>query len=256
MTERRFTDREVARILERAAELDRRAADRLALPDGSQHVARGLTVAQLQEIGVEAGIPPEYVARAAGELRRPPSVRLEALVGPSTVRRQTRSVPAPLQREDLADLVRVVDERVPAQGTATEALGAVRWAATNRWLDRQVTLEPREGETLIRVEERFGGQVPGMLHGIPAAYGAMGGLVAGLEWLGGGAAAGLGGAIVLSLVAWMLGHLVWGAVSQRSETRTVALADELAEMAAGMVGGAGHAPGEEVGAEADPAPTP
>lgn len=231
MSERRFTDREVARILERAAELDRRAPDR---PETSGHrptLARGLTVSQLQEIGVEAGIPPELIAKAAAELSRPATIPLSALLGAPPVARETRAVRGRLTRDELAALVRVVDERVPAQGTVTEALGAVRWAAGGRFLDRKVTLEPQAEETRIQVEERFATRVPGLLQGLPAAYGAMFGLVTGLEWIGGGLGAGLLGALVLGLTAWLLGRLVWGAVAGRSDGRIGALADELAEVA-------------------------
>ncbi|MDH4351703.1 MAG: hypothetical protein OEW56_11195, partial [Gemmatimonadota bacterium] len=58
MTDRRYSEEEVAAIFERAAEAQQTA--RRQLPSGE-----GMTVADLQEIGREVGIPPELVAQAA-----------------------------------------------------------------------------------------------------------------------------------------------------------------------------------------------
>ena len=59
MTERRYTDRDVALILRRAAEIDKKST-----PDAP---VRGLSVGELQEIAGEVGIDPEAVTRAAAE---------------------------------------------------------------------------------------------------------------------------------------------------------------------------------------------
>ena len=58
MTEPRYNEEEVAAIFERAAEAQQTA--RRHLPPGE-----GMTLADLQEIGREVGIPPELVAQAA-----------------------------------------------------------------------------------------------------------------------------------------------------------------------------------------------
>ncbi len=61
MTERRFNEDEAADIFRMAAEADQTAPRRLA-------PGTGMTLRDLQEIGQEAGIPPELVARAAATL--------------------------------------------------------------------------------------------------------------------------------------------------------------------------------------------
>ncbi len=69
MTERRYSEEEVAAVFERATEAQQTA--RRQLPPGE-----GLTLADLQEIGREVGIPPELVAQAARSMdqgRRPAS---------------------------------------------------------------------------------------------------------------------------------------------------------------------------------------
>ena len=63
MSERRYSEEEVATIFERAAEAQQGA--RRALPSGE-----GLTLSGLQEIGKEIGIPAELVAQAARALDR------------------------------------------------------------------------------------------------------------------------------------------------------------------------------------------
>ena len=61
MTERRFNEAEVAAIFEKAAEAQHTGARQL--PSGE-----GMTLAELQAIGSEAGIDPQLVARAAHAL--------------------------------------------------------------------------------------------------------------------------------------------------------------------------------------------
>jgi hypothetical protein len=58
MTERRYSEEQVAAIFERATEMQQ--STRRQLPPGE-----GMTLADLQEIGREVGIPPEIVAQAA-----------------------------------------------------------------------------------------------------------------------------------------------------------------------------------------------
>lgn len=236
MSERRFTDREVARILQRATELDR---DQEAPATG-----RGLTLAQLREVGAEAGIPPDLVSRAAGELERRALPRPTTLLGSPLAKRQTRSIPASLPREAMARLVRTVDERVPAQGTAVEALGSVRWTSQDRFLSRQIALEPTENETLIRVEERYDARLRVLLHVIPAAYGAMFGGVLATESMGG--TFGVVGGVVITLLAWLLGRMAWEVVAGRSGARVHDLAEALTEEASRL---AATTPGTEEAAE-------
>ncbi|HEX9886603.1 MAG TPA: hypothetical protein VGA70_08950, partial [Longimicrobiales bacterium] len=73
MTERRYTEEEVAEILDRATEVRTERGRSLA-------TSEGLTLAELKEIGQEAGIPSDMIVWAAGQVDRPaqadPDVRL------------------------------------------------------------------------------------------------------------------------------------------------------------------------------------
>ncbi|NNF38082.1 MAG: hypothetical protein HKN71_05415 [Gemmatimonadetes bacterium] len=225
MSERRYTDQEVTRLLQRAADLDRDV--------GGTGVARGLSLAELRDIAAEAGIDPAAVTRAAGELRTLPTSRAGAtLLGASPVVRRTAAVAARLSPDALSRLVDVVDDEVPAQGTVGEALGSVRWTSSNRFLSRQVVIQPGDGETVVRVEERFTNRVRGILHGIPATYGGGIALVVAIE----AAAAGPGAATAIAVggaIAGMgLGRALWSAIRGGSRRRVDRLAERLEDEAA------------------------
>jgi hypothetical protein len=72
MAERRYTEVEAAEIFRRAAEAEPGAARGVA-------PAQGLTLAQLQEIGREAGLDPALVARAAIAVSAPGGVTTRVL---------------------------------------------------------------------------------------------------------------------------------------------------------------------------------
>lgn len=63
MTERRYTEEEVAAIIERAPEAQQ--SGRRQLPAGE-----GMTLADLQEIGKEIGVTPELIAHAARSIEQ------------------------------------------------------------------------------------------------------------------------------------------------------------------------------------------
>lgn len=218
MTERHFADRDVAMILHRAAELDSKSME------GRE--ARGLSAADLEDIAREVGIDPTMIGRAIRELdgRRGPSTR--GLLGPPPVNQEIRVVPRELGQDTIRRIMRLVDEETPAQGVIGEALGSVRWSSADRFLSRQVSVEPSAGETLIRVEERYSDRFRGALHGIPTAYGLFAGLVVGLELLGG-----LGAGVILAGIAgasaFGIARGAWSAISRRSGRRVRALSEVL-----------------------------
>jgi DNA-binding transcriptional regulator YhcF (GntR family) len=222
MTERRFTDKEVALILRRASELEERTESR-----GPSH-GRGLTLPDLREIAAEAGIDPDLVSRAAAEMEGAKGLRTGSiLAGPGTVRRDVRAIPVELSRERLAELVRVIDEEVVNQGTLQEALGQIRWTSQGRILSTQVSLEPGKAETLIRVEERYSDAVRGMLHGMAAGYAFIFGLAGALEGLDLALLPGISLALASAAAGWGLGGAIWRQVSSKSRARVRRLGERL-----------------------------
>jgi hypothetical protein len=229
VSDRRFTDREVALVLRRAVELEKRTAAEGAVG------GKGLSLADLKDIAAEAGISPEVIGRAVAELESRRGLEPVSLLGPSTTSREIRAVQRALSREALGELIRIVDEEVADQGTVQEALGSVRWTSQGRFLSTQVSLEPSEDETLMRVEERYTGAIRGAIHGIPAAYGYIFGLAGLLEGLHLGFPVAALLAAVGGLLGWGLGDLAWRGLAKRSRSRVGELAERLSRAASGLL---------------------
>lgn len=234
--ERTYTDQDVARILQRAAELDTSVE--------SVPLVKGLGLSELQEIAQAAGFDPALVARAVAELDRTPSHSSHPFFGRAPASRQTRVVPGALSREAIGELIAVVDEHVPAQGSVGEALGLVRWSVSDRSLSRQVAIKPSVQETLIRVEERYSDAVRGILHGLPTAYGLVFGMAIGLNAIG-GLLPGAMVSVALGAAGWGLGRSIWNALLRRSRRRVDVLADALVAEAIQLRESAGSPEGPE-----------
>lgn len=93
MTDRRYTDEEMAEIFRRATEATPQSTPQSA-------GATGMSLAELQEIGTEAGIPAEQIALAAQSLDQP------VAVGPVT----RRMIGLPIAVADDADLGRQLSD--------------------------------------------------------------------------------------------------------------------------------------------------
>ena len=121
----------------------------------------------------------------------------------------------------------MVDAEVSAQGTVVEALGAVRWTSNGRFLNTQVSVEPTDGETFLRVEERYSDTVRGPLHGVPTSWGLILGLAVGLDGMSLALPVALVLAVVLGILGWGIGDLAWRGVAASSGSRVRKLADRL-----------------------------
>jgi hypothetical protein len=135
---RRYDEQEIAEILQRATE-----ADEAAPPAAGS----GLTLAQIQEVGSEVGIPTARIERAARSLdlskASPPASFLGA---PRSV---TRMVPLdrPLSDDEWMRLVVILRETFGAKGTV-ESIGPLRtWYNGNL----QVHVEPWENGHRVRM---------------------------------------------------------------------------------------------------------
>lgn len=221
MTDRRFTDREIGLILRRAVELEEGSAPKAVSN------ARGLTLDELKAIAREAGIDPGMVGRAVAELEGRRGLEPFSVLGPSTVKREVRTVPTEMPRESVGQLMRVVDQEVEAQGTVAEALGGVRWTSNTRFLSTQVSVEPSGDDTLLRVEERYSDVVRGPLHGVPASWGLIFGLALGMEGWSLAWPLVIVLTAIMALVGWGVGDLVWRGISGGSQKRVRRLTEHL-----------------------------
>jgi hypothetical protein len=131
--------------------------------------------------------------------------------------------------------MRVVDQEVNAQGTVVEALGGVRWTSNTRFLSTQVSVDPSGEDTILRVEEHYSDIVRGPLHGAPGGWGALFGMVIGLEGLELIAPLVVFLAFLGAMVGLFAGNMVWRALSHGSHKRVQALADKLTVEASRML---------------------
>jgi hypothetical protein len=145
--ERRFDEDEIAEILERAASPEATASPAAA---GER---RGLTLAQLQEIGAEVGIEPALIARAAGVVAGRGSVPApETLLGlPRSVAR-TVPIERALDDDEWTRLVVDLRETFGAQGKLREHGTLRSWSNGNL----QVHVEPDADRYRVRMRTSKG----------------------------------------------------------------------------------------------------
>lgn len=216
---RRFTDREVALVLRKAAEIEEAR--------GGDEGARGLSRSDLDEIAREVGISPTALDQALRSLGRKPERRSLLSTAP-VAQRTVVALPRELGRAEVAELVGYLDDRENGSGDVSEALGTVRWSTADRFTSTQVAITPDRGETSIQVVEKPLPRLRRLLTVAPPLWGAMlggtivsmMGVVSPTELVGGlavGIAAGLG-----------TGRLVWNGLARHSRRRVERLADALA----------------------------
>jgi hypothetical protein len=137
MTERRFSDDEVAQIFERATSGHSVQATR---------AAEGMTLAELQSIGQEAGIPAEQITRAALSLSSSQAKPTERFLGMTTGVGHTVHLARKLTDEEWERFIVEVRETFNARGTMTSQGSLKHWSNGNL----QVWLEPTEAGHRVR----------------------------------------------------------------------------------------------------------
>jgi hypothetical protein len=210
---RRYGDKEIGLILKRATELQKQE------PTSSAERG-GLTLAELEEIGAEAGIDPRLLRRAAAELDAgavgATAEGLTRLVGAPLAIQYDRTLPGELTEADFMSLVPEIQKVAEGHGHAGLLGNTLTWQSRTDEGGRslQISVSSRDGRTQILISERLG-QHAGALFG---------GLVGGV---GGGAGLGIGlgvglGALQSALfaVAWPVGVVVGSFTLARSIYRS------------------------------------
>jgi hypothetical protein len=139
MTERRFSEEDAAEIFRRAAELEQ--AGTQSLPG-----REGMSLAQLQAYGQEAGLAPELIAAAARSLAqdRPPELR-ETLGMPLGVRHVVE-LDAPMTDARWEQMVGELRDRFDARGTVKVDGNLRQWTNGNL----SVMVEPTARGSRVR----------------------------------------------------------------------------------------------------------
>ncbi|MBT8338049.1 MAG: hypothetical protein KJO11_15780 [Gemmatimonadetes bacterium] len=219
---RRYDEKEVSRLLERASELQR---SRPTAPDPT-----GLTLAELQEIAAEAGLDPEHLQRAAVELDRPEVAGGgvgASLAGAPTRVLLERTLPVEVSPAVFDQLVPIIQIAADAPGQASQVGRSLTWHSQNPSNPRtlQILVSVQDGHTSIRIDERYGGWAGALFGGV------MGGV-------GGGVGIGVGGALggILGSTALAIGfpaailtgsYVLCRSIYKRFVTRRIQLLQEL-----------------------------
>ncbi|HEX5004577.1 MAG TPA: hypothetical protein VFV65_04635 [Gemmatimonadales bacterium] len=177
MTDRRYSEAEVAEIFRQAAEAQQSAQRRL--PPGD-----GLTLSDLQGIGQDVGIPPDLIAQAATTLERgglPASRRFLGL--PLGVGR-TVELPRPLTEAEWEHLVVDLRDTFHARGTIRSDGGLREWTNGNL----QALLEPTPTGARLRLRTLNGNARGLMLVGMGMIGIALGPFIAAVLTVGAEAA--------------------------------------------------------------------
>lgn len=185
MTDRRYTDEEVAAIFLKAAEGPE-------APPLQPLRSAGLTLAELQDIGREVGIEPVAVAQAARALELRGRAAARTFLGLPVGVERTVGLERRLTDEEWERLVVELREVFQAGGTVS-AQGSLRqWTNGNL----HVVLEPAAAGSRLRLGTTKGSARALMSSGL--AVGGMAGAVAIASAAGGDVAAGLPGIALLA----------------------------------------------------------
>lgn len=151
---RRYSDAEIRRLLERAAELQ--------YTEPSAAEPSGLTLAQLEAIAGEAGIDVDAVRRAAAELDSEvggSSGRLAPKLAGAPIRAVlVRAVPGDVAPEAFETAIPLIQAASGAPGQASQVGRTLTWQAQDQTSGRElhVAITSHDGETRIRIEEGYG----------------------------------------------------------------------------------------------------
>ena len=205
-----YGDEEIGQLLKRATELQHR--------EPSAPSSAGLTLQELEEVALEAGIDPRFLQRAALELGTSPTDAglWTKVVGDELLLIRETTVPGELDDDGFERVVNVIQLGTREHGQPSLLGRSLTWRAETPTKSRtvQVTVTSRDGQTHVRLEENlhqlaggvFGGGVGGV--GIGVGVG-MGIPLAG--WLGSG----------LFAVAAPLGFLALSYLGAREAYRAV-----------------------------------
>ena len=156
MTDRRYSDDEVAEIFARASETEQQTRRQLPARDN------GLTLSELQRIGHEAGIAPELVAQAARSLDQPSQPETPVFLGLPLGAARTVLLERRMTDEEWEQLVVDLRETFSARGVIRSEGSFRSWSNGNL----QVLLEPDGKGQRVRFRTIKGNARPFMFVGL------------------------------------------------------------------------------------------
>lgn len=215
MSERRYSDQDVAFILKRAVALDDEKA-----PVETRH---GITLPDLREIAQEVGIDPAMVDQAAEELNRQGSRTARAVATETAVVKEIRSVPRELDAVGVRDVLWTIDRATSEKGSVSDVSGEIRWSSTGPFRSTRVTIKPLEDETILSVERSLRDTKEPLL-GLPAIFGGVLGLLIGAD--GGEAGSAIMVGMLMAIAGFFVGGGLWQLVLDHHIQQARSLMDE------------------------------
>jgi len=200
---RRYNEKEVSRLLKRAAELQR--------SERSVPSPAGLTLAELEEIAGEAGLDIASLRRAAAEIDAAGTsgtsgLGLRIAGAPMRVLLE-RTLPFEAPEVAFEELVPIIQLGTDSPGQLSQVGRTLSWSSQSQATPGALTVlvSVRKGETFIRIEERFANLAGGLFGGIGGGLG--GGIGIGA---GGAIAAALGGGAFFAIIPAVVGGVFLG----------------------------------------------
>lgn len=222
---RRFDEREVARIIERATEIEHGSLD--TVQEG------GLTLAELVDVAREAGIDPAVVHRAAAEVELESRARTPAsrLAGGPLSWRFERVLEGELPAERYDDVVVLLQSTTGDRGEASLRDQGVTWRTgrAGELSQRLVAVRVTDGRTFVTWEEKLTNLAAALFGGLGAGVG--GGLGVGAAaplWAAGASVLGIGAPIVIAGGCFVLARSAYGRSSRRREAAAREAIDRIA----------------------------
>jgi hypothetical protein len=216
---RRYTEKEFALILRKAAELQDR-------PGVTAPGEGGLTLAEISAIAREVGLDPHLVARAAGELDAGRPTGLTRILGGRASHRLETSVEGTLPADSYPRIVAAIRAAADRHGEARETLGSLEWHASDGTTRLFVTVTPDPEQTRVVVTaDRSGAQavtwlVPTMASLL--AVGITGSIVEPSTVLGG---LGLGAGILSA--GLLTARTLWASATRRLQARMEGMVERI-----------------------------
>ena len=214
-SERRYDEGEVREIFARAIEEGASAAE------GS-----GLSLTELKAIGVEAGIPPESVERAARSLTRPAVEERRILGGAPLTVSGERRIRTPMDAVPAGTALSVVRSAMGTTGSMSESSGIVEWRASGDAGTRVVTVSSDGDETLVHGMADFKQMLtvcflPGSILGGVVTMGAF------MSAANAGNTAGMMLALLILPTLLVLMRLIYGRLAERQADRLQEALDDV-----------------------------
>jgi hypothetical protein len=213
---RRYSDREMALILKRAAELQEQGP-------GTATREQSHTLAELEQVAAEVGIDPRYVSEAADAVDTEPTAKRAPLIGAPITYQVNRYVDGEVPESEFAQMLDAIRQVTGRHGEVNRVLGALEWKSTGLRGDTYITVSPRQGKTGMAIRGQYG-------LGAGIVYGAVG--VVGAALLVGtsvstGSAIDVGTLAAVGAGTYLAARTAWQVVAARTERRLRKVLEEV-----------------------------